>query len=94
MPKPAAQRSLAVAEHVPGKPNSRAEIIVISPAQIVGGRKTSRPALAGKNRPRIAGTGVLASLICPAPVVMLSMNFWPGPFMKVVARLFSSVFRV
>ena len=60
-----AQRSLAVAQHIPGKAHAGTEVIVIPPPQGLGGRKTSRPALAGKNPPLVSRTGNVGALNLP-----------------------------
>ena len=60
-----AQRSLAVAQHIPGKAHAGAEVIVIPPSQSLGGRKTSRPALAGENPPQVPLTGNVGALNLP-----------------------------
>src|SRR5207253_4705528 len=60
-----AQRNLAVAQHIPGKPNAGTEVIMIPFAQGPGWRKTSRTALPSKNPPLVPRTRSVGALNLP-----------------------------
>lgn len=85
-PKAAAERDAAVAEDIPGKPILGPKLLWSPAPNLEAGAKPPGPHAPASTARGFPGHGALASLIWPAPVVMLSIRFLPGPFRKVVAR--------